>query len=240
MNHSRQNPEVPSMSRSIQTLLDLKVAPIAITFCDRPPAGVPRVERAEPAGCGYWRRASEGEVFYTEAADHLNCAVGAHTHNVPMSPEKRRELQGLLDTMIDLNYLSMEEVPRIPRRKSPFRVAVYAPLDRAPLSPDVVLIRADVRQLMLLAEAAQGAGIGSPGPTLGRPTCSVLPEAIEGCHSASSFGCAGNRVYTGAADHEGYFAVPGARLAALEARLETVVRANQELEKFHRLRQQTL
>src|SRR5437773_825980 len=83
--------------------------------------------------------------------------------------------------------------------------------------------RADVRQLMLLAEAAQGAGIGSRGPTMGRPTCSVLPEAIEGARSASSFGCAGNRVYTGAADHEGYFAVPGAQLAALESRLATVV-----------------
>src|SRR2546425_1145206 len=36
------------MSGMIQTLLDLKTAPIAITFCDQPPAGVPRVERAEP------------------------------------------------------------------------------------------------------------------------------------------------------------------------------------------------
>ena len=90
----------------------------------------------------------------------------------------------------------------------------------------MVLIRADVRQLMLLTEAAHGVGIGSRGPTLGRPTCSVLPEAIEWSHAASSFGCVGNRVYTGAADHEGYFAVPGAQLAALESRLATVVRAS--------------
>lgn len=224
----------------IHTLLGLKTAPIAITFCDQPPAGVPHVERAEPAGCGYWRRAAAGEVFYTEAADHLNCAVGAHTHNVPMGPEKQKELEGLIGTMVGLEYLSMAEVLQIPQRKSPFRVAVYAPLDKAPLAPDVVLIRADVRQLMLLTEAAHGAGIGSRGPTMGRPTCSVLPEAIEGSHAASSFGCVGNRVYTGAADHEGYFAVPGVQLAALESRLATVVRANQELEKFHRQRLQTV
>src|SRR6266704_2147665 len=228
------------MSSMIENLLDLTTAPIAITFCDQPPTGVPRVERAEPASCGYWRRAAAGEVFYTEAADQLNCAMGAHTHNVPMGPEKRKELEGLIDTMVALEYLSIAEVPRIPRRKSPFRLAVYAPLDKAPLAPDVVLIRADVRQLMLLTEAARGAGIGSPGPTLGRPTCSVLPEAIDRSRSASSFGCAGNRVYTGATDHEGYFAVPGAQLAALESRLATVVRANRELEKFHRQRLQTL
>jgi len=228
------------MSSMIQTLLDLKTAPIAITFCDQPPAGVRRIERAEPASCGYWRRAAEGEVFYTEASDQLNCAVGAHTHNVPMGPAKRKEMEGLIDTMVGLQYLSTTELSQIPRLGSPFRVAVYAPLDKAPLPPDVVLIRADVRQLMLLAEAARGAGIGSPGPTLGRPTCSVLPEAIEGAHSASSFGCVGNRVYTGAADHEGYFAVPGAHLAALESRLATIVRANRELEKFHRQRLQTI
>jgi hypothetical protein len=29
----------------------------------------------EPAGCGYWRRAAEGEVFYTVADDHKGCPV---------------------------------------------------------------------------------------------------------------------------------------------------------------------
>ena len=226
------------MNSMIQNLIGLKTAPIAITFCEQPPAGVPRVARAEAAGCAYWKRAAAGEVFYTEAADHLNCAIGAHTHNVPMGPEKRKELEELIGTMVGLDYLSMAEVPKIPQRKAPFRVAVYAPLDKAPLAPDVVLIRADVRQLMLLTEAAQGAGIGSHGPTLGRPTCSVIPESIEGAHSASSFSCVGNRVYTGAGDHEGYFSVPGANLEALESRLATVVRANQELEKFHQQRLQ--
>lgn len=228
------------MSATIQTLLGLQLPPIAITFCDQPPPGVARVARPEPAGCGYWRRAAAGEVFYTEADDHLNCAVGAHTHNVPMGPEKQKELEGLIGTMVGLEYLTMADVPRIPRRQSPFRVAVYAPLDKAPSAPDVVLIRGDVRQLMLLTEAAQAAGIGGTGPTLGRPTCAVLPDAIDGAHAASSFGCIGNRVYTGAADHEGYFAVPGAQLDALEARLATAVRANQELEKFHRHRLRVL
>src|SRR2546427_13169522 len=106
------------MSGMIQTLLDLKTPPIAITFCDQPPAGVPRVERAEPAGCGYWRHAAAGEVFYTEAADHLNCAVGAHTHTVPMGPEKRKALEGLIDTMVALQYLSSAEARPSPRPKA--------------------------------------------------------------------------------------------------------------------------
>ena len=63
---------------------------------------------------------------------------------------------------------------------------------------------------MLVAEAAQAAGVAGDGATLGRPTCAVLPQAIATAKTASSFGCIGNRVYTGAHDDEGYFAIPGA------------------------------
>ena len=71
---------------------------------------------------------------------------------------------------------------------------------------------------------------------MGRPTCAVLPEAINTSRTAASFGCVGNRVYTGADEHDAYFAIPGSQLAALEERLAVIVRANQELEKFHRAR----
>jgi len=93
-----------------------------------------------------------------------------------------------------------------------------------------------VRQLMLLTEAAQSAGVGSGSPTMGRPTCAVMPDAMNTQHTAASFGCIGNRVYTGLGDGEGYFAIPADKLAAVEARLAVVVRANAELEKFHQAR----
>jgi uncharacterized protein (DUF169 family) len=98
----------------------------------------------------------------------------------------------------------------------------------------VVLVRGNPRQLMLLAEAAQAAGVAGTGATLGRPTCAVLPEAINSARTAASFGCVGNRVYTGAGDNDAYFAIPGAHLAAIEAQLAVTLDANQELEKFHR------
>jgi uncharacterized protein (DUF169 family) len=89
---------------------------------------------------------------------------------------------------------------------------------------------------MLLAEAAQSAGAAGTTPAMGRPTCAVLPEAINSGRTAASFGCIGNRVYTGAGDDEAYFAIPGGQLAAIERRLEVIVRANSQLEKFHRAR----
>jgi len=227
------------MSRtSIEQLLNLTSPPVAVAFVSAAPAGVPHVAAVEPAGCGYWRRAAAGEVFYTVADDHKRCPIGAHTHNVTLSPEEKQELMGLVQTMVGLSYLKMEEVPQIPTRKTPLEVAVYAPLDRAPVAPDVVLVRGNARQLMLLAEASQSAGVSGAGPTMGRPTCAVLPEAINTARTSASFGCIGNRVYTGAGDDEAYFAIPGAQLAVVEEQLAVIVHANQELEKFHRGRLQ--
>jgi uncharacterized protein (DUF169 family) len=224
------------MPQALAETLSLSTRPVAISFVDEPPPGVPRVAASEPAGCGYWRRAAAGEVFYTTVDDHKRCPVGAHTHNVPLSPAEKDELMGLVGTMVGLSYLKMEDVPGIPTRQTPMRVAVYAPLGEQPLAPDVVLVRGNARQLMLLAEAAQAAGVAGAGPTLGRPTCSVLPEAINSGRAASSFGCIGNRVYTGAGDDEAYFAIPGAQLAVVEEQVAVMLRANQELEKFHRAR----
>jgi uncharacterized protein (DUF169 family) len=175
-------------------------------------------------------------VFFTVANDHKRCPVGAHTHHVTLSPSEQQELMGLVQTMVGLSYLKMADVPQIPTRHTPLAVAVYAPLADAPVPPDVVLVRGNAWQLMLLAEAAQAADVAGSGATLGRPTCAVLPQAINSSRTAASFGCIGNRVYTGANETDAYFAIPGPELGRVEEHLAVIVRANRELEKFHQAR----
>jgi uncharacterized protein (DUF169 family) len=192
-----------------------------------------RIDAPSPAGCGYWLLAAEGKIFYTEASDHYTCPVGAHTHGVELPAEVARELNGLVDTMVQMQYITMEEIPTIPRRKAPFGVALYAPLSAAPFEPDLVLVRGTTKQLMLLAEAAQAVGIAGGGATLGRPTCAILPKSLESRQATASFGCIGNRVYTGLADDEGYYAIPGAKIAEVVARLGAIVEANRRLRDFH-------
>jgi uncharacterized protein (DUF169 family) len=226
---------IQEQGRRLEQLLATKKPPIAIAFVDRAPAGVPRIEASQPAGCGYWRvAAEEGKVFFTEAADHHGCPIGAHTHGVSMPPDVAKQLEGMIGTMVGLEYLKMEEIPSIPTRKGPFGVAVYAPLTKAPCDPDVVLVRGDARKMMLLAEASQAAGVAGEAPTMGRPTCAVLPMAMESQKTASSFGCIGNRVYTGLEDGEAYVAIPGKRLGDVLAKLAVIVKANEALESFHR------
>ena len=159
------------------------------------------------------------QQFFRIADYYKRCPIGAHTHNVTLSPTEQQELMGLVQTMVGLSYLKMEEVLNISTRKTPLQVAVYAPLAAAPVPPDVVLVCGNPQQLMLLAEAAHAAGVAGSGATMGRPTCAVLPEAINSTRTAASFGCIGNRVYTGADDTEAYFAIPGAQLGAVLKRI---------------------
>ena len=106
------------MMTNLEKLLALKSSPVAISFTANAPAGVSRVAASEPAGCGYWRRAAAGEVFFTEPADHKNCPVGAHTHHVELSPAEKKELEGLVGVMVGLEYLKMSDVPQIPTMKN--------------------------------------------------------------------------------------------------------------------------
>ena len=109
--------ELMIQGTQIQELLGLKLPAVAIAFQDSAPAGIPRVASPTAAGCGYWKLAAEGQVFYTEASDHYTCPVGAHTHGVDLPPQVATELNGLVQTMVGMQYLTMADIPMIPRRQ---------------------------------------------------------------------------------------------------------------------------
>ena len=225
-------------SSVMQTLAKITLTrqPVAVAFLSAPPPGLDRVDGPAPAGCGYWKLASDGRAFYTTADDHQNCPVGAFTHGVTLSPAKTAELESLVGTMIQLQYLRSEDIPMLPHRRQPMQVAAYAPLDRATFNPDVVVFRGNARQIMLLSEAARAAGAFESATTMGRPACAMLPHAMDTSGSVASVGCIGNRVYTGLGDDELYLSVPGSALDATLEKLDTILNANSELEVFHRQR----
>jgi uncharacterized protein (DUF169 family) len=224
------------LARDLTDLLALRAPPIAISFHDAPPPGLPRVAVAAPAGCAYWSRAAAGERFHTVAEDHFGCAVGAYTHGAELGAAQQADLHGLLRTMADLSYLAMDEVPSIPARRPPLRVVVYAPLAEAPVEPDLILVRVPARGAMVLAEAAHAVGVRDGAASVVRPACAMIPRVLDTGLAATSYGCIGNRVYTGLGDSEVWFTLPGSHAAAIVERLSVVQRANAELEKFHRAR----
>jgi uncharacterized protein (DUF169 family) len=227
--------EYRSVETKFSDSLRLKKRPVAVKFLDAPPNGVPKFEGAEPSGCSFWRIAAAGKTFYTVPSDHYNCTVGSHTHNIPLPPERAKELEQTLSFMTDIGYIKMEEVPGIPQLAEMPAAVVYSPLGEAPVDPDVVIFAAPAAQIMLLQEAAQRAGRAAQFPMLGRPTCMAIPAAMAKGAIISS-GCIGNRVYTDLAEGELYAMVPGKDVERIANELETTASANAKLQEYHRSR----
>ncbi len=142
----------------------------------------------------------------------------------------------LMGMMLELKYLQEEETATIPRRAETFGVAVYAPWSLSPCEADVVIVQGNAKQIMLLWEAVRAAGIDGAGEMTGRPTCAMIPVAIQRGQATISLGCIGNRVYNEVADDQLYVALPAQRMNEVIKHLETVVEANRQLERFHRER----
>ena len=219
--------------------LGLTRRPVAVAFRSTPPAGVPRFTGTEPSGCSFWRLAATDRTFYTVPADHHNCPIGSYTHNIPLPPERADELGQTLGLMTEIGYLRMEEVPGIPRLPRTPGAAIYAPLGETPVDPDVVLVAGRPGRVMLLQEAALRAGIATPAPLLGRPTCTALPVSMAQGVIAST-GCVGNRVYTDLGEDELYVMIPGKDVARVAAEARTIASANLKLSEYHRGRRHAL
>lgn len=211
--------------------LKLERRPITVTFLDAAPANIGRFEGTQPSGCSFWRLAAQGRTFYTVPENHFNCAVGAYTHNIPLSPDREKETEQTLKMMFDLGYVRPEEVPQIPRLAKTPAAILYAPLGETQGQPDVVLFAIKPAAAMLLQEAAGRAEVGSGAPALGRPTCMALPASLE--HGAiTSLGCIGNRVYTGLGEDEMYVVLRGKDLTRVMDALKTIGNANAALKDY--------
>jgi uncharacterized protein (DUF169 family) len=227
------------LEEKIGSAVKLSRRPVAVAFLDAAPADVKKFNGTEPSGCSFWRLAADGGVFYTVPENHFNCAVGAYTHNIALSPEREKETEQTLKMMFDLGYVKPEEVPQIPRLPKAPAAILYAALGDAPVVPDVVIFACKPSAAMLLNEAANRAGVASGSPTLGRPTCMALPASLQ--HGAIlSLGCMGNRVYTGLGEDGMYFVLRGKDLVAVADSLTIITSANAALNDYAKGRRSQL
>jgi uncharacterized protein (DUF169 family) len=231
-----------TQARDVQEMLGLRAPPIAVAFLTEPPVGVaPWRGPAQPAGCAFWRKAQDGESFYTVPADHFNCAVGAYTHAIDLPPDRKDELSETIGLMAENGYIEMAEVPDIPRLASQPAVVAYGPADPPAFPPQLVLLSARPAQAMLIYETALRIGVTTPLTNLlGRPTCAVLPLTLNDQHAAVSLGCAGNRLHTGLPEDEIYIAIPGDSWQVFKSKLAEIVGANAQMNEHYRSREESL
>jgi uncharacterized protein (DUF169 family) len=222
-------------ARILTDALALTLPPIAVCFSDRVPADVPAFEGRLPAGCAFWQEATR-RTFATAPRDHDLCAIGTFTHNLEASAAHEVDRRDALAVFAELRYVRAEDVPLIPTLPARHRHVIYGPLSDAPLAPDVVLMFVRPSQALILAEAAESVD-GGLAPSMGRPACAIVPQAVNSGRAALSLGCCGARAYLDvlAAD-VALYALPGPRIADYARRIEDLAKANSVLAAFHALR----
>ena len=225
----------PELARGLHDNLNLTAPPIAITFSDDAPPGVDPFDSPMPtptddgrtgrvpAGCVFWIRAAD-RTFSTVAEDHANCSVGSVTHGF----KTLDEVAGNADVaaLLDAGWVTMDVVPQIPVVRDRPGTVTYGPLAETPVDPDVVLLRINGKQLMVLADALPGLRIE------GKPQCHIVAIAKQDDEVAASVGCALSRVRTGMPATEMTCAIPGARLPEVLAALSTTAEADTTVARY--------
>jgi len=204
------------LASTLTSKLKLQSTPIGITFSGEAPGNAPRLAGrmpdpmpdgrtgAVPAGCVFWMKAAD-RTFSTVAEDHGNCSVGSVTHGFKTFEEvsSNSDVAALLES----GWVTMDVVPHIPVVKTKHPFVTYGPLEQATVDPDVVLIRVNATQLMILHDAL---------PQLrfeGKPQCHIVAIAKEEDQIAASVGCMLSRVRTGMSPNEMTCAIPASKLA---------------------------
>jgi uncharacterized protein (DUF169 family) len=97
---------------------------------------------------------------------------------------------------------------------------VYGPLDQADTMPDVVFLRVNGKQAMMLKDAWPDMRME------GKPQCHIVPIAKEQQQVALSVGCMLSRVRTGMSNREMTVAIPGSQLEELLQSLQQAGQAD--------------
>lgn len=222
-------------AKTLTDLLALQAPPLAITFTQQEVADVPRYEGPMPAptpdgrtgkvsaGCVFWLKAAD-RTFHTCAEDHGNCSVGSLTHGFITldTAAKRADVKALVEAC----WVTPEIFPEIPAVKQRPTCVIYGPLADSRRDPDVVLLRLNGKQAMVMHDAV---------PELrfeGKPQCHIIPIAKEEGRVALSVGCMLSRVRTGMPNTEMTCAIPGSKLEEVVNRLKSTCGADKAVAAY--------
>jgi len=224
-----------SLASALSNALNLMSPPLAITFSAELPAGVETFSAPMPppladgrtgrvaAGCVFWTKATD-RTFATVAEDHANCSVGSVTHGF----KTLDEVAGNSDVaaMLNAGWVTMDVAPQIPVVATKPGAVTYGPLGDAVIDPDVILLRINAKQLMVLHDAIPGLRIE------GKPQCHIVAIAKEHNEPAASVGCALSRVRTGMSANEMTCALPAQQLPEIVATIERNAAADTTVARY--------
>lgn len=218
-----------ALASELSYILSLQSPPLAITFSQEPPRGVHGYDAGMPpptadgrtgrvpAGCVFWIKAQD-RTFTTSAEDHANCSVGSVTHGLKPLGEVTNNSD--VAELVDAGWVSPEVFPQIPAVQGAPRHVTYGPLYDTPIEPDVVFLRINAKQAMVLTDAVPEINFQ------GKPQCHIIAIAKDQNQVAISVGCMLSRVRTGMPNTEMTCAIPAGRLHEVVDRLRSACAAD--------------
>lgn len=157
-------------------------------------------------------------LFTTRPEDHFNCSVGSVTHGLKTLDEVMQMED--VNAVLASEWVTPEEAMALPVVKTKHNCVTYGPLAETRMDPDVVLLRVNAFQAMVIHD-------GYPDLLIaGKPQCHIVPLAKEDGLIAMSTGCMLSRVRTGMSPDEMACTIPAARLGEVLATLEQRRKAN--------------
>lgn len=227
--------EAASQAEALTAHLGLSHPPLAITFSSEAPAGVAPFDAAMPeptpdgrtgrvaAGCVFWVEARD-KTFTTVAEDHGNCSVGSLTHGFKTLEEAAQGAD--VAALVESEWVTPDVFPHIPTVAEKPGFVTYGPLAEASSGPDVVFIRLNGKQAMMLHDAWPDLRVE------GKPQCHIIPIAKEAGQIALSVGCMLSRVRTGMSNNEVTCAIPAGKVGELLDRLKTANSADMKVAAY--------
>ena len=216
------------LSSKLKTILGLKGSPVAVKLVKAKediPAGVQEITE-KLRHCEMVQKARGGATFYA-TKDHHACAGGAGALGVMETPEKIKTGEfyfglGRFKTL-EAAKKTMDAVPRTGKH---FFATMYAPLEKASFTPDVIVIIGDPNQMLRIAQANVYEGgrniVGFSGIQ------SLCADAVAQVYNTgemnATFGCDGSRKYAKIANDELIVGIPAGKLENIVAVLEKIVK----------------
>ncbi len=219
-----------AVSEELKSVLQLNGSPVAIKFSKSSediPAGVPEIEETV-RHCRMLTLAREGKVFFAPDVKH-QCGGGAWALGLREMGEMLRTGQHYFKlgkySTLNASRRTMDSVPNLPKENY---ATIYAPLEKVPFVPDVVVIFAQPAAILKLAQSMLYNLGGRIYPQFSgiQSMCSDASAYVLLTGKPNfSLGCDGSRKFSGIGTDEMVAGFPAEMIAEVAANISKVVKA---------------
>ena len=222
--------EINVYGQKLVDCLKLETSPVAVKLIPKGgevPEGIKKVDEAMRHCQLVDRVRRTGEEFYTLGEDQM-CKGGAGAMGLGEMPPKVASGEFYYDKLKQFSTQgaarrTLERVPKLPPNST--EAILYAPLEKATFTPDVVVVICTPKQVMLLTQAMMYKTGGRVEASFAgkQSVCSdAVVQAYKEGKVGVTVGCSGSRTYTKIADEEMIMGIPIELLADVAAGLKEI------------------